>query len=401
MLQFIEDIKSQKRPVVIFGAGIVGEVLFWACQHFKLEVHSFCDNNVNKTKSTLCGIDVILTSELSAKHNNPIILISAADIQDVVLQLQELGYEEWYSCASFLRAFDVFQYKFSAPSDFADYAVATAILCHDSYLTPDKLFLRSVDIVITERCSLKCRHCSNLMQYYKHPKDCSMEEVLRDINAFCSVVDEVNEFRLIGGEPFMNKDFHVILDRLVNEAKAKKVVIYTNGTIIPQTHQLESLKDKKVLVIITDYGELSRNLQKLLDVLKVNTINFYLHKVEGWTDCASIVKHARALVQQKELFRKCCAKNTTTLLGGKLYRCPFAANIHRLGAVLNCKHDYIDFFKEPQALEFMKKSIKEYLLQKEFLEICDYCDGRSFGDAEIAPAAQIKQPLVCDEIETF
>lgn len=51
MLQFIEDIKSQKRPVVIFGAGIVGEVLFWACQHFKLEVHSFCDNNVNKTKA--------------------------------------------------------------------------------------------------------------------------------------------------------------------------------------------------------------------------------------------------------------------------------------------------------------------------------------------------------------
>lgn len=105
-----------------------------------------------------------------------------------------------------------------------------------------------------------------------------------------------------------------------------------------------------MLVIITDYGELFRNLQKLLDVLKVNTINFYLHKVEGWTDCASIVKHARALVQQKELFRKCCAKNTTTLLGGKLYRCPFAANIHRLGAVLNCKHDYIDFLKNLRLL---------------------------------------------------
>ena len=392
----IEDIKREGIPVIIFGARIVGEALFYACCKAGIKVECFCDNNINKTKSPKCNIEVIHTSDLKKKYQDAILLISAADIRDVVDQLHSLGYSKWHPCSLLLKDFDIYQYQFSAPLDFVEYGVSTCLLCHDSYLTPDKLFLRSVDIIITERCSLKCRDCSNLTQYYKNPKDCDIKELIKSIDVFCSSMDGINEFRVIGGEPFMNKYFDLIIKRLNDEPKVKKIIIYTNGTIIPAEDKIEGLKNNKVLLIITDYGKLSKNLNALTQKLSSNNIAFYVQKAHGWTDCAKIMRHYRNIEQQKEIFKKCCAKNTITISDGKLYRCPFAANANRLLAVPDYKNDYIDLFQEPlETIDIyeMKKKIRTYLLEKDFLETCDFCNGRSFGDPEIIPTIQIDKPI--------
>jgi len=394
--QTIGNIKKEGIPIIIFGARIVGEALFYACSEAGIKVECFCDNNINETKSSKCGIEVIHTSDLKRKYQDAIFLISAADIKDVVDQLHSLGYSKWYPCSLLLRDFNIYQHQFNAPMDFVQYGIDTCLLCHDSYLTPDKLFLRSVDIIITERCSLKCRDCSNLTQYYKDPKDCDIKELIKSIDAFCNIMDEANEFRVIGGEPLMNKESHLIIKRLINEPKVKRVVIYTNGTIVPREEQIEYLKHKKVLFIITDYGQLSRNLSALTQKLSSNNISFYVGKAQRWTNCAKIGRHYRNLEGQKEIFKNCCAKNTFTISDGKLYRCPFAANAARLQAVPEFKDDYINFLQEFQKevnIPEIKKKIKAFLLKKEFLKTCDFCNGRSFGDTEITPAIQTNKPL--------
>lgn len=398
--QTIEKIKKEGISVIIFGARIVGEALFYACRKAGIKVECFCDNNINETKSSKCNIEVIHTSDLKKKYQDAIFLISAADIRDVVEQLHSLGYFKWYPCSLLLRDFDIYQYQFSAPYDFVQYGVDTCLLCHDSYLTPDKLFLRSVDIIITERCSLKCRDCSNLTQYYKNPKDCDIKELIESIDAFCSIMDEVNEFRVIGAEPFMNKDFDLIIDRLNDEPKVKKIVIYTNGTIIPKDEKIGCLKNSKTLLIITDYGKLSRNIDALVQELSRNKIAFYRQKPYGWTDCAKIGRHYRNIEQQQEIFKNCCAKNTITISDGKLYRCPFTANAARLRAAPDYKNDYINFLQESREainISEIKKKIRAFLLEKEFLQTCDFCNGRSFTDPEITPAIQTDKPLEYEE----
>jgi sulfatase maturation enzyme AslB (radical SAM superfamily) len=392
-----EHIKTEGIPVIIFGAGIVGEALFHACRNVGIKVECFCDNNTNKTKSFVCNSEVIHTSNVKTKYKDAIFLISAGDIKDIVDQLHASGYSKWYAGSLLLREFDAFQYRFSAPMDFVEYAVGTCILCHDSYVNPGKLFLRSVDVIITERCSLKCRDCSNLMQYYKKPRDCDTTELMQSVDMFCAFVDEVNEFRVIGGEPFLNKEFHLVTKRLINEPKVNKIVIYTNGTIIPKEHQIEYLKSDKVLLFITDYGVLSKQLDALTQILLQNNIAFYTRKAQGWTDCAKIMRHGRNIEHQKEIFNSCCAKNLVTLSNGRLYRCPFSANTARLMAVPEWENDYIDLLQESREtidLLQIKKKIRAFLLEKNFLEICDYCNGRPFGDPEIPPAIQIKKPLV-------
>ena len=177
--QIIENIKKEGLPLIIFGAGIVGEVLLKACCNAGIMVEGFCDNNINKARFPLCNIEVGHTSSLRTRYKDASFLISAADIKDVVDQLHKLGYSKWYPSNILLADFDICQYQFSAPTDFVEYAVNTALLSHDSYLNPDKLFMRSVDLIITERCSLKCKDCSNLMQYYKTPINCNIQELMQ------------------------------------------------------------------------------------------------------------------------------------------------------------------------------------------------------------------------------
>lgn len=394
--QTIENIKNAGIPIIIFGVGIVGEVLHRACCNAGIKVECFCDNNTNKTKFSKCNTEVIHTPDLKKKYQDAIFLISAADIKDVVDQLHSLGFSKWYPCSLLLKNFDVSQYQFNAPNDFVQYAVDTCLLCHDSFLTPDKLFLRSVDIIITERCSSKCRDCSNLTQYYKKPVDCDIKKLIQSIDAFCNIINEVNEFRVIGGEPFMNQNFDLTVKRLINEPKVKKIVIYTNGAIVPKDEKLECLKDNKILLMITDYGPLSRNLNVLTQKLSSNNTAFYVKKAQGWTDCGKIERHYRNIKQQREIFKKCCAKNNINISDGKLYRCPFAANAARLKAVPDYKNDYIDLFQEPldaKGILATKNKVRNYLLNKDYLETCDFCNGRSFGDPEITPAIQTEKPL--------
>jgi organic radical activating enzyme len=393
-----QDIKNESIPRIIFGAGIVGEALFYACNERGMKINAFADNNFNKTKSRICNTEIIHTSELKKRYADANFIISTADVKDVITQLTEFGFSKWNVGSTLLKDFDLQKYEFSAPKNFVEYAVDVAILCQDSYLNPNKLFLRSVDLIITERCSLKCKDCSNLMQYYQNPKNCEVGELERSIDSFCNIIDEINEFRILGGEPFMNKEFDKTIDKLTRENKVKKIVVYTNGTIVPKEDKIKSLSNEKTLVLITDYGILSKNIDSLVKKFSEYGVNFYIQKAHGWTNCSEITKHNRNVEQQKKLFRDCCAKNTFTISEGRLYRCPFGANLSRLKAIPDYKEDKIDFINNLQEISEIKKNIKDYIFEKDFLNACDYCNGRSFGESEIEPAIQIQKPLKYEQI---
>ena len=70
----------------------------------------------------------------------------------------------------------------------------------------------------------------------------------------------------------MVKDLHVVVSEILKLRNFSKLVIYTNGTIVPKRDNLECLKDDRVFVDISDYGTLSRNIEELCFVLKSEDI---------------------------------------------------------------------------------------------------------------------------------
>ncbi|MDB4264990.1 hypothetical protein N9893_02890, partial [bacterium] len=362
-------------------------------------VECFCDGSIKVSQATFCGKEVIHTPSLKSRYDNAILLISVAAIKDVVDLLHEMGFFEWYAGGLLLKDMDVSQ---SGLLDYRKFAVENCILCHEGFLNPDDIFIRSIDLIITERCSLRCKDCSNLMQYYERPKNCDKGMLLDSIDAFFKVVDEIMDFRIIGGETFMNKEWPVFVKRITEGVKAddpevKRVVLYTNATIVPTAENIECLKNDKVLVIATDYGpSLSRKLVKLRQILERNGISYYVLEIKEWLDCSAITPHNRSIEENLEIFKKCCAKNMFTMSDGKLFRCPYSANARRLCATPDFEDDYVDLFKEfldETHIRETKKKVRDYLLHKDYLKTCDFCDGRPLSGTEVTPAIQADKSL--------
>jgi len=392
----IAEIKAQGLPVIIFGADVVGEVIYHACRDAGIDVTAFCDNNKNKIDRPWCGLEIIHAPEVPKRYDDAIFMIASTYIRDITAQLDLYGYKKRYDAGAMLRSYDIYRNEYSRPMHFVEFSVGACLLSHNGYMDPNRLYLRGVDLIITEKCSMKCKDCANLMQFYDAPINMEMSEIEATIEKFCSIIDEVYEVRVIGGEPLMNKEYHVIIDKLTKQPKVKRVVVYTNGTIMPKDEHIAHLQSEKVIFIITDYDELSRNLAGLTAKLKANGIDYVVQKAAGWTDSGGIRQHHRTDAQLEETFKYCCVKNYTSISDGKLYRCPFSANAARLHAAPQYEEDYFDMFKETEGvtdLSDVKARIRSFLSEKKFLRTCDFCNGRTYGSPEITPALQTKKPL--------
>ena len=101
-------------------------------------------------------------------------------------------------------------------------------------------------------------------------------------------IDNLYEFRVLGGDPFMNKQMYETVNKLVEYKNAKQVTVYTNATIMPKGLNLECLKHKKVRVQITNYGKLSYKHEELVKYCKTNNIPCVTERVKKWQDVGTI-----------------------------------------------------------------------------------------------------------------
>ena len=398
----IKVLQQTKLPIIIYGADLVGKVLLNACKSMGIKIECFCDDSINKINlscsDAVYGMEVIDPAKLRDKYSDAHFLVSSTYIKDIIHHLKKLDFTKWYDC-SILRSYDHWGDEYTdswgrrvVSKAFVDFTTKACLSSQEGYLNKDKLFARCVDLVITEKCSMKCTDCSNLMQYYLTPQTYDFENVLKSIDFLFSSVDEVYEMRVIGGEPMLNKDIHLIIERLVAEEKVKRIVIYTNATIPLRVHQIPFFKNKKVMFLITDYAQLSRNISRLVAQLEDNEIAFDRKPVDGWTDSGTIKHHNRNDEENQEIFDYCCAKNNVTLMAGynKLYNCPFAANAHTLGAVPESSNDVVDISAEGSDT---KKKIRAIIYREDFVGACDFCNGRSYSMPNITPAVQTHVPL--------
>ena len=64
------------------------------------------------------------------------------------------------------------------------------------------------------------------MQYYQKPIDTEQGLLFKSIDKIMNCVDQLDEFRVLGGDPFMYKKLHEVINKLVTYDNVKKVVVY-------------------------------------------------------------------------------------------------------------------------------------------------------------------------------
>ena len=395
----LENLKESGDPVVIFKIVRETEAIANACRDMGILVVAFCDHEKRNTNENFCGLEVIHTTALPQRFPKARIIISSQYVSDSIDQLSELGYNEFYSPLKLLENYDVNKHQHLISQSYMRTQILSFKKSHEAYFDENKTYMRSLDVMITTKCSMKCESCSNLMQYYVNPENSDHKKILDEIDIITNHVDDISEFRVIGGEPMMNKAWADITYGIVKNNPERKVFIYTNGTIPAKEDQLELFRGKNVNFVITDYGKLSKNIDKLTEKLTKHNIAFVSTPVENWVDCSNIKHHKRSVSQLQEVYKTCSAKYLYTLLDGKLYSCPFIANADKLNAIPDNPGNYVDLYSDT---EKVKLKIKKLVKGVKFLPACDFCDGRPYnssntkgydGRGMITPAIQTPQVL--------
>jgi len=379
----ISDFPAGKKNIIVYGFGISGR---WACDNLP-NVIGVVDTDSKKWGYKHGKFTVVSPETLADRDSqDSVIVITTVDIFDVIPLLKRYNILDYIALGKLLEYNYLGVNHTGESNDFLAYSLNTVKLCHEKYMDDSAFFIRSIDLIVTEKCTLKCVDCANLMQFYETPKNISAESSIEDMRMLLSKCDSINEVRVIGGEPFLNKDIHSLIPKLVELANVRNVVIYTNGMVPLRDDLVDIYRHPKIVFSITDYGDLARHTKALVEKLKASGVAFRLHPPEYWTDSGKIRDYKRTESDMKDLFAKCCGKNLYSVAEGKLYRCPFVANADRLSAIPEDRRNFVE-------LNATADDLRHYCYELDYIPACNYCNGRSFDAAEIIPAVQTRRSI--------
>lgn len=381
----------RKKGVSIFGTGNYGKITLQTLKKININVNYFVDTNKKNFDSKLCDINIISPKKLFSINSNEFILIASLNHKYIKKMLKELKVNNSYNIDFLFKNIDL--NNLNGISWNPERVVKQLDLLNfsiNALENTNKLNVNSLDVVLTEKCSLKCEHCSNLMQYYQKPIDNDLNDMLTALDNFFETVNYCYEIRLIGGEPLLFKKIDFVINYLLRKKnKFSKIIIYTNGTIVPKGERINIFKHKIIKFSISDYGKVSKNVEKLITVLKENKIEYIREKVLEWQDCARIDNFERTDDINKEVFGNCCVNETLTLLHGKLYLCPYSAHLENLKAIKTTEKDSINLLKDSQ----LKDRLKKLYFKTDFLNACKFCNGRDHNVDVIKAAVQTPKVL--------
>ena len=260
------------------------------------------------------------------------------------------------------------------------------------YSLEGNVYLPSLDFVITERCSLKCKYCSNLMQYYGHPYNCDADLAATSLHRVLDIVEEIGELRIIGGEPFMNQKFLVeSLKQFSESKKINRIAIVSNGTILPADETIVELSGNyKAYIQFSNYGQLSRALEETASICKKNNIKYnIITDNSDWLDYGEMRSYGHEIEKCQKLYDMCDSRHfCNTLFKGKFYLCPRQAHGVNLGYFNDIEEEYVDFSEDIDNPDKVKYRLLNLLARQKFISTCDWCN--YLADKKVPKAEQVR-----------
>ena len=237
------------------------------------------------------------------------------------------------------------------------------------------LILPRFVISVTNKCSLRCKDCNNLMPYFKEKYDMEINELLKDIDTIFQFVDKCIVVEIIGGEPFLYQNFDKIMERLLNNDKVGVVEVTTNGTIFPRKEWIALLRHPKCYIMVSDYGKVNEARRKeLISYFKQEGINYEEMVSAKWIDTGDLKKRNKSMHRLKWEYYNCWANiECRTLWKGKLFTCGRAPGLYELGKAKG-PTNYLDVRSlSGNNVKEGKQIIRDFYLSNQ-CECCDYCD---------------------------
>ena len=254
----------------------------------------------------------------------------------------------------------------------------------------DFLCIPHLDLVLTTRCTLKCKNCNNLMPHYKEAVSFSIKELNRDLDFLLSAVDLIYEVRILGGEPFLHPGWTALLSRCLTEPKITTIRVITNGTVGLSAEDKDFLTNlspsqkRRILFYISDYPVVNdQHKKKLLAMLEKIGIAVYRAKALRWHDAGLFHDRGYAVGELMENYASCSL--CVTLFNHEISMCARSAHGAFLGLIPNAAADHVQLLQSSPA-DIRRKL--HALFARKYVSSCGYCD--NMRDIRVPPAEQLR-----------
>jgi len=109
--------------------------------------------------------------------------------------------------------------------------------------------ISNLEMMVTYGCTLKCASCTNFSDYQNHSRgNVRWKDTRLHLKRLLEHKVKVEKLLLMGGEPFLNKDFPNWIDGLRTEFPDIKLMILTNGHLV--------MRNKWIIDSMRKYGNI-------------------------------------------------------------------------------------------------------------------------------------------------
>ena len=381
------DTYKKDKPIIVYGASTYGELAYYLLKTIGLYPDYFCDR---VPCGEFMGVKVIDSVDVSKYMNANYIIASSDSFYEIRDYLNQKGCQHIFDMSDLLKK-DVSKFPISKRAkDFYLNKESYINIVHRQEI--DGIVFGRVQYVVTERCSLRCRDCTHLMQYYMHPENVEVLEYKEAFSRFLDTVETISEIRILGGEPFMNPNWHDVIDICADSNKIHSVSVFTNGTIVPNEEGIRKCSLYNVRMHISDYGVDNSKIGQLIKLCNNYGVKYHLRKYDSWQDAGDLNDRKSSEDDLKSRFNKCFERNSYSFYKGKLFHCARAAHGMNLGAIPDMQEEYIDFTNDSTSKENLIKLMR-CMQNKEWTGVCNYCNGPSYHSDDIPAGIQVDRPL--------
>lgn len=388
------DFEALSGNLIIYGAGFQGLLVAFLLKRQGINVLCFGDQNIKKQGTTYYGLPVYAPEEMKRRHPNATAIVTPYNLRPAYEYVKnELRYENAVTPFSLFLEFDSegFDDLPELPEwyhpDSLDYTIDVFMRHCVNIQTMNQLFV--IDLSVTEKCNLRCKNCTSLMPNYQDPQHFDEAGVLHDMRVIMRnrIIHHIN---LEGGEAFLWKPLPQVIRELCKAEELMNLILYTNGTVIPNSDLLEAMRHPKVRVRISDYGAITKK-EQLSTLFEKHQIKYSVCS-QKWYELSAFHKEPHAEDQLQQVLSDCCKATGSGayLVNGKLFRCPIQGQLHCLGIYPAQEKDYVDL-RDTDEIRLQKR-ITEFMSVKHMppvVELCCHCDGRGYAGVEVPPAEQL------------
>lgn len=223
-----------------------------------------------------------------------------------------------------------------------------------------------VEMSVTTKCNLKCKYCSNLIPYLSKQKHFDLDQNIEDLNKLLHAVHLIYRLKIHGGEPLLYPQLNEFLKYALEQPKIIDVRISTNGTVTPNENLLQTMKNPKFVLHISQYSITEKTVKKLIKKLQENNIRYFYMEGQKWSDLGNYeVQRERVMEETEAMIQVCNMRKCTSYYEGKIYVCSRAAN--RCAIIGEEEGIFLGTEDDKQKLwAFFKET---------YFESCQYCDG--------------------------